>query len=250
MIFHFKAFTKTGDQEELHQFRVQVKKLRALLIMLDSIFPKGKLARDFKPVRRIFKHLGDIRNAYINLQLGVRYKLSNQEFIDRQVYAIENGTFKVKKQSKAYLRDMKYAFKQLEDELPAPSDDQINEFYKTQLEQVAIGLTMLQFNDGLHDYRKQIKTLFYNRKLVQNALNGKLELDINYLDKLQDSIGNWHDNILAIELFSSPEVDDKPVVTKLKRQNTRLKKSISLLANDFWKKAIVINEPAAANEIK
>ena len=31
MYTHLKAFLETGDQEELHQFRVQIKKLNALL---------------------------------------------------------------------------------------------------------------------------------------------------------------------------------------------------------------------------
>lgn len=243
MTSHLKAFIKNSDQEDLHQFRVQVKKLRAMLTLLDSVSPKYKLSKDFKPVRKIFKHCGDVRNAYINLQLGVRYKLNNQEFIDKQLYTIENGTYEIKEQGKAYLKIIESAHKEIEDNLITISDAEINEFYKTLLEQIAASLTDLQFNDGLHNCRKAIKTLIYNRKIAQKALDGKLQVNIDYLDKLQGSIGDWHDNILAIELFSSPEVDDKPVVTKLKRQNTRLKKSIANLAKNFWKKATLFNEP-------
>jgi CHAD domain-containing protein len=243
MTSRLKAFIKNGDQEELHQFRVQVKKLRALLTLLDSVSAKNKLSKDFRPVRKIFKHCGDIRNAYINLQLGVRYQFKNQGFIDKQLYIIENGTFEIKKQGKAYLKIMKQTHDTLEKDLVSVSDNEINEFYKTQLEQIARALTDLQFNDDLHGCRKQIKNLLYNRKIAGKALEGKLQVNNDYLDKLQGSIGDWHDNILAIELFSSPEVDDKPVVTKLKRQNTRLKKSIAVLSKNFWKRATLFNVP-------
>jgi hypothetical protein len=44
---------------------------------------------------------------------------------------------------------------------------------------------------------------------------------------------------LALELFSSAESNYKPVITKIKRQNTRLKRSIAVLVQDFEKKAIL-----------
>jgi CHAD domain-containing protein len=248
MTGRLKAFIKNGDQEELHQFRVQVKKLRAMLTLLDSPSAKRKLSRDFKPVRRIFQHCGNVRNAYINLQLGVRYKLQNQEFIDKQLYTIENGTIEIKEQGKEYLKIIKSVHNKLESDLTAISDKEINEFYKAQLEQISGALADLQFNDELHDCRKRIKTLVYNRKIANDALDGKLPINTDYLDKLQSNIGDWHDNILAIGLFSSPEVDDKPVVTKLKQQNTRLKKSIVLLSGDFWKKALPVDEPAVEKQ--
>lgn len=243
MVTHFKAFTKTGDQEELHLFRVQVKKLRAILELLDSASSRHKLSKDLKPVRQIFKHCGNIRNAYINLQLGARYQLKNEEFIMGQLHVIESGTDEFKEQGKKYLKIIKASYDAIGDDLKAIADDDIIEFYQTNLEQVAQAFTDLQFNDELHRARKQVKTLLYNRKIAAKALDGKLQLDNAYLDKLQDHIGNWHDNILALELFSTAGLNDKQVVTKIKRQNTRLKRSITVLAYDFLKKVIEVQAP-------
>ena len=242
MVGHLNSFIKTGNQDELHQFRVQVKKLRAMLILLDAVSSKNKLTRDFKPVRKIFKQCGLIREAYINMLLTSRYKLNDEEFILGQVNEMEKNILSFKKLAKKHLKTIKSAHADLEHDLKAVDDDSVNEFYKRQLEQIASRLNELQFNESLHDCRKQIKNLVYNRKIAQKALDGKLEIDNDYLDKLQDRIGNWHDNELAMELFSALE-KNKPLITKIKRQNTRLKKSINVLAKDFWGKATL--EPDA-----
>src|ERR1700749_3382634 len=114
---HFKAFIKTDEQEELHSFRVQVKKLRAMLELLDTNSSGSHLSKDFKPVKKIFKHCGDIRSAYINLQFGVQYKFNNEEFLMNQLYAIESGTNEVKELGSNYLKTIKAAHNEIEDDL-------------------------------------------------------------------------------------------------------------------------------------
>ena len=240
MVARFKAFLKTGDQEELHLFRVQVKKLRAMLELLDTGSAKHQLSKDFKPVRKIFKHCGEIRNAYINLQLGVNYQFKNEEFLLGQLFEIEKGTNEVKKLATKYLKVIKLSYRTIGDDLKAVDDDAILLFYKTKLDQITYALDHLQFNDELHNARKQIKTLLYNRKIANKALEGRLQINNAYLDKLQGLIGDWHDNILALELFSAAELNYKPVITKIKRQDTRLKRSIAVLVQEFRKKAVTL----------
>ena len=242
MVAHLDCFLKNGDQEKLHQFRLQVKKLRALLVLLDTASPKNKLSKDFKPVKSIFKQCGVIREAYINLQLSANYGLKNEEFILEQVNAMDRGIKEFGESSKKNLKIIKITHNKLKDSLGAIDDDSINEFYKTQLEQIARLLEAAQFDDRLHDCRKKVKTLLYNRKIAANALNGKLNIDNDYLDKLQGRIGDWHDNTLAMELFSAPGVVDKAVIARIKKEDTRLKKSINTLAHDFWKKAVLTEE--------
>ena len=139
---------------------------------------------------------------------------------------------------KKYLRTVKTIHNAIENDLEAIADEQVNEFYKNHLEQIAITLGSNQFNDALHECRKKIKTLVYNRKVAAKALEGKLDLNNDYLDKLQGQIGDWHDAVIAMQLFSAPNLDAKPVITRIKRQHTRLQRSISKLSADFWKRAI------------
>lgn len=234
---YLDAFFQSGDQEKLHRFRVQVKKLKAMLMLLDAATPESKLLKGFKPVKKIFKQSGHIREAYINLQLANRYYLDNEDFITEQVNAMEKSILDFCAHSKKYTKTIKEVHDKLEGDLRSADNEEISEFYKRNLDEIAFTLSKLNFNDQLHNCRKQIKTLVYNRKIAQKALDGRLNLNNDYLDQLQDRIGDWHDNVLAMELFSMPGTIEKPIITRIKRQNTRLRKSISILASNFEERA-------------
>ncbi|MBS1521523.1 MAG: CHAD domain-containing protein [Bacteroidetes bacterium] len=242
MTVHLKNFIETGEQEELHLFRVQVKKLRAMLELLDTNSIKHPLQKDFKPVRKIFKRCGEIRNAFINLQYGQQFQFKNEDFFMNHLHEIEKGTNEVKELGKQYLKTIKLAHDDIGGDLQHVGNKDIVEFYKTKLYNISSSLENLQFNDELHATRRQIKTLMYNRKIAQDALDGKLQISNDYLDKLQTLIGDWHDNVLALELFSSAGFQSKSVITRIRSQNTRLKRSITALAHDFERKAILTQQ--------
>lgn len=73
--------------------------------------------------------------------------------------------------------------------------------------------------------------------MANKALNGSVAINSDYLDKLQNTIGEWHDNIVAAQLFSASALNDKAIATKIKRKNTSIKKNIINLASDFMNKA-------------
>jgi CHAD domain-containing protein len=238
-----KAFLETGDQEELHKFRVQTKKLRAMLMLFEKTSKEHGLLKHFKPVRKIFKHAGNIRNAHVNLELSEKYHLKNERFEIGQQQIIAEETHDFRHKSDEFLKDISIAHKRLKKQLQKVGDDKIAEYYKTQLEQIALNLAVSAFNEDMHTNRKLIKILVYNHKLAAEALEGNLQFNIAYLDKLQDAIGKWHDNLLAEQLFSSPELMDKPIVNKIKRINSGVKLNISNLVEDFLTKATTL-EPS------
>ncbi len=237
---HLQKFLETGDQEALHKFRVQIKKLKAMLSLVEDTASKHGLLKDFKPVRKIFKYAGDIREAHMNLQLGETYEIKNEAFETDQHRIIEEGTNQFRLQGKKFLKNIKNAHKLLKKQLPDVDDEAIAAYYQKQLREIATNLAVSGFNEDMHTNRKLIKILVYNHKLAEKALNGSLPFNTRYLDKLQEAIGKWHDNIVAAQLFSSPELNDQPVVTKIKRKNAGLKRSISALTEDFLKKATTI----------
>ena len=234
---NFEAFVDTGSQENLHQFRVYVKKLRAFIVLLDDALKQDKLARAFKPIKKIFKHAGKIREAYINLQMSSHYDLKNEEFVQLQVNEIEREVINFRLNAKKYQKILKQVYESIGEELQETRNDRINDFYHHQLTHIASTLEKIEFTEVLHDCRKQIKTLVYNRKIVGKALDGKLNFNAEYLDQLQEHIGNWHDTVVAIQLFSAPAFNGQPVIAKIKRQSTRLRKSINELSKDFFIRA-------------
>jgi len=232
-----KAFLETGDQEHLHKFRVQIKKLRAMLALFGTTSNDPGLLKTFKPVKRIFRRAGNIREAHINLELSERYHLKNERFENSQQQIIEEGTTEFRVKGDEFFKDIKDAHKKVKKQLQKVSDAQIAEYYKNQLETISAGLAATGFNEDLHTTRKLIKILVYNHKLAGEALEGKITFNLDYLDELQEAIGKWHDNLVAEELFSLPELNDKPIVNKIKRVNSGVKRNINKLAKDFLNKA-------------
>jgi len=237
MSTHLKTFLTSSDQEELHKLRVQIKKLRAMLIFFEGTSKQHGLLKDFKSVRKIFKYAGHIRDAYTNLQLSKRYNLKNEAFETGQQKIIEDGMLEFHNNGKKFIKNINNAYKQLKKQLPKIDNSSIAGYYKMQLEQIAANLVVSEFTEDMHTNRKLIKILMYNHKLADKALNGSLHLNAAYLNKLQEAIGKWHDNIVATQLFSSPELNDKPIVTRINRLNAAVKRNISLLADDFLKKS-------------
>ena len=237
-----KAFLETGNQEDLHQFRVQIKKVRAMLNLFENTSRQHGLLRDFKPVRKIFKYAGNIRDAHTNLQLGELYNLKNETFETSQQKIIEEGVTEFKQQGKSHLKHIKDAYKRLKKHLTGVHNSSIAEYYKKKLEEISGNFAVSGFNEDMHTNRKLIKILVYNHKLAGKALDGSVPFNTGYLDKLQAAIGKWHDNVVAAQLFLTPELNDKPVVTNIKRKNAGVKRSIALMADDFLKKAMAIEK--------
>jgi len=246
MNIHLKAFLETGNQEHLHKFRVQIKKLRAMLFLFENTSKEDGLMKCFKPVRKIFKHAGQIRDAHTNLQLSERYQLKNEQFEEGQQKIIEEGTLEFQNNGPQFFKNIKTAHKHLKKNLQKVDDRLVADYYKQQLNNIATNLTVSGFTEDMHTNRKLIKILVYNHKLAEKALNGSPPFNTAYLDKLQEAIGKWHDNLLAEELFSTPELNDKPIVARIKKVNSGIKRRIASLADDFLKKATTIENTVNA----
>jgi len=234
---HLMAFLASQDQERLHKFRVQIKKIRAMLNLFENTSRQHGLLRNFKPVKNIFGYAGVIRNAYINLQLGEKYQFKNELFESSQQQIIDEGVSVFLQHGEEYTKQIKDAHKRVIKNLTTADDNSIIDYYKNKLEYIASNMESLRFNEDIHTSRKLIKLLVYNYKLADKELNGDFHFNLKYLDDLQDKIGDWHDNELAVHLFSSPQLNDKAIVARIKKKNAVIKRRITIMAKDFLKKA-------------
>lgn len=247
MNLYLKSFLETGDQEALHKFRVQIKKLKAMLSLIEGSSDRRGLLKNFKPVRKIFKYAGNIREAYVNIQLSSSYGIKNDDFESGQQKIIEDGTTEFRNRSKKIIKNINNAHKELKKQLPAINNKSIAAYYKQQLELIAVNFTVSGFTEDMHTNRKLMKILVYNHKLADKALNGTLDFNAVYLDKLQDAIGKWHDNMVAAQLFSSPQLNDKSIVTRINKINAGVKRSVTSLSDNFLNKATAPEKQVSIN---
>lgn len=185
-----KTYNRSGEQDCLHDFRVGVKKMKAFLILADSDGHKSKLLKKFRPVGRIFRRAGKIRNAAINKQLCGA--IASEVLLQTAPHAIEE---KFKRKYRRYTQVIKKAGRRIETSIQPINDAHIFLFYEAHLQQIASFFIDVDFTNSLHECRKQIKILLYNYSLAGPLLD--IKLNEQYLDELQEAIGDWHDLVIA-----------------------------------------------------
>lgn len=186
MRFHLKSFLKKEEEEELHRFRLQVKRITAFLMLLDQVSPHSKLTRCFRPVKKVFKRAGKLRNRYILFKLIPRQLPMHKSLRKFQSFADSNWK-KIRKTHLKLIRNVKPA-----------KQATIQRFYHHQLQQISSSLAGVISDDLLHESRKQIKGLLYNYKPFSNILD--MDLNISYLKVLEEAIGKWHDQLIISNL--------------------------------------------------
>ncbi len=243
-----KAYLKDGQQENLHQFRIQVKKLKAMLTLY-SCEPENKsLLKDFKPIKEVFKKAGVIRNAHINLKLGEKHQLKDENFNQHQQRTLDENTLQFNQDRSRYLKKIKKTQIILQNTITRLHNKTIRTFYKNRLAKIKSFFENPTFDDQLHNARKNIKLLLYNKQLAAKAIENKVQINQVYLDQLQDLIGEWHDHNLTIAMLANHTKTNNPATNQIKKSNATLEKKILALSNNFEEKVKTLEVVQNATE--
>ncbi len=239
-----KTFLKTDDQDDLHQFRIYVKKLKAMLTLY-SFKPENKgLLKHFKPVKRVFGKAGNVRNAYVNLKLGEKHRLNDEHFNHHQQKTLDKELEEFKNKGSKYLKQLKKTHTALQNNLQRMHNKTIRNFYQDKLAQAGVFFTAPNFGEEMHTARKNIKLLVYNQALAAKALKNKQQINLNYLDELQNAIGQWHDHNLALETLSKTNAAGEEAVINIKNSNAYLEQEILELAENFKERVGTVEDAA------
>jgi len=233
MIGLLKEFRRSGDQESLHKFRVQVKKTRALL---QVFFNKKKGRRVFMPVRSVFKAAGVVRERYVQLQVvGVFLPNSSPELTWGN-HLLNRASLRFLKKGRINIRKIKKARVSINRALHALPEKRVVKYHRRLLDAIVLALAKRDFNGEMHKCRKLIKSLLYTKKswLVKK---GNLDLNTKYLGKVEDALGRWHDGLVAKQALSGKE-SCHFLVSKLEVEIIRMERSITALTANFWHKAL------------
>ncbi len=233
MLAHLLAFCETQKQEELHRFRVQVKKIKALLR-----FSQGSSsAQHLKPLQSIFKQAGKIRGAHIHLHLIEQYQLANAELKNRQEKIEKDETRRFCLRYNVHTKSLQRTEKTIFSNFQDIKNKVIVRLYKKRLKKLARSFAQpTDHTANLHKNRKEVKMLLYFHAMLPKLLVKKLRLNTSYLDRLQDAIGQWHDIISIAALLEKERFTDKKMLAKLARQSSRLYAAILVLSRDFKNK--------------
>lgn len=234
MLAHLQAFFVGQEPEELHRFRVQVKKINALLFFLQNIENNQKRFDRLQPLRAVFQHAGLIRGAYIHLGLTEQYQVSDEDYrkIQEKIVCKETILFCVKRDF--YTKNITKLYKNIFENFENIENEFILRLYKRRLDRLRRFFAKRESSAGkLHKKRKEIKRLLYLRQALPRSLVRELRLDATRLDELQEVLGKWRDVAILKDQLKAAGLTDKKNLEKIERRNRRLLASVWLLADDF-----------------
>jgi CHAD domain-containing protein len=237
MITHFKLFAEAGDQEELHKFRVAVKKIRSFFILIQLCNNDNDFLKNFEPVIKVFKQAGIIRDTYLEMQFSEQYQFTLEDFRSEQQRLLATNIIELRHYAKKDLKIYAKAYRHLHGSITGIHSEAVLIFYQRQLYQIAHILSRRKFDEELHTCRKKIKHLLYNYKVIGKKSTKVIALNVSYFDQLQKLIGNWHDKLSLMDLLSVNLTNDANVL-KLKIEIGELQQDIAIHCNGFWSKAI------------
>ena len=233
---HYTGIERHLDPEAIHQFRVEYKKLRAFLRLLQ--FRSRKKIRLPKSLKKVYAKSGLVREFQI--------LLSDPKALKRISL---HGSAPVKQQLRTAARELERvmrpgllqdAEKKLVNELPDILEEKtINNFFRDNMEKAkTLVSTRGSTDEQLHDLRKIMKDLLYNAQLLRKETDQVMPSNLwnrrreKYYEKATHELGDYHDAVVHAQ--QSVEI---PGIHSLNQRTWTYQQFQSIK----WKRALVKN---------
>lgn len=226
-----EAFGASRDGEALHRLRVTLKKIKAYARFSTACSGKDAM-KDFNPLKKMFHRAGTIRDAGNHLHLLEHFHPAPDAYKHEQEQIQRVASDAFVGELGHYGKRGKKAGRRLLADIRAVRFGRIRDWYGRHLISIGVGLTAS--GDRLHKARKDIKELLYVLSFLPSRLVRDLRLNREYLDQLQDAIGQWHDAMVVVSAWAGKDmVGSQAMVRECHQKEAAVRK----LAGDFYRRA-------------
>jgi len=174
----------------LHDIRIDIKKIKAVLTLIDDSRKKFRGHRRFLPFRSIFRKADAIRQSEVLASLLTKYPEEG-----RQLPQAEHPLETFESEVPTYLQTVKAQSKKLKPYLKKIKRHDIGRYLKHQYEKIESKLYPHVILKDIHKTRKSIKAVLFIAGSTDH-LKKKRE---KFYDTLQDAIGGLHDKQLLLQ---------------------------------------------------
>lgn len=243
--------------EDLHQVRVTVKRLRALLRLARPVISEAFCARENRRLKRVADRLAFFRDTTVARHtLG---SLAKRVADDRSAAALElvlarfvehsphPGRFRARReQALRYAATALLEAKQSFENMLVPAEDWeavgpgLQKVYGRARHRMLRALTY-QTPAAFHEWRKQVKYLYYQLQMLGSISPKRLETMVGRLRKLEDWLGVDHDLAVLERLLGDGREQYggkrpvKCVLACLVRQSKKLRKETAALGKEIFR---------------
>ncbi|RZS95115.1 CHAD domain-containing protein [Cecembia calidifontis] len=232
---HLSRFFESKGAEDIHQLRVNIKKIKALIQFFEHLEPDTNYKKLFQPIRKLFKQAGEIRELQLHLirleSLPERDEKNEKKLIAKLEKSI-NRFLKNKEKWDKYLNRFQ------------ENTSQIDLNFEANTLTAYFNSTLLKTNNKLrkgefHEARMKIKIILYLKSLFTEQQQHAIRINFEFLDQLQEKIGNWHD-LLVSHKMSKEKNQEKVILQELET----LEKELNATSNTFLQSVFTSTSPA------
>ncbi|MBW6490123.1 MAG: CHAD domain-containing protein [Lentimicrobium sp.] len=210
---NFAKICESFDFDAIHDMRVAVKRLRAIMMLAEQLQPGFKSAETDIEIRELFRISGKIRDAQVQKNLLATYsEKSNINFSELATFLISFENKSIKKFNK-YIHQNTASFFTGKIAIALPpifansEDPKIRsaiELLLQQLMETAGNLKSNQRHDEqLHEIRRKLKQCSYLLSVFEKGDKtlARKSKTLHELEKANDLLGEWHDHVVARALI-------------------------------------------------
>ena len=194
--FH-EIMQKEITKEGVHELRIEIKKVKALLMFLRWGQHKFQAQKYYRPFKAIFKKAGDVRTLQIESEILQRYiSDSSDSYLAVTHQQIFEKTEDLKKMFKSdILRKLRQHKREISYALKMITEKRMRRFLKLKVKKLERLLEDYIFKEQrLHIIRKNFKRFYFIVKMAYP----KAALPEPW-NRLLELLGEWHDNQVVIE---------------------------------------------------
>lgn len=196
-------FKADGDPEHLHLLRVAIKKVKAILALLEVNY---HVNYDTKSLQKLFNKAGKIRELQLNVLLLKKHHCHPESLIEELEFVQFALQEKLVKGIPGYNKVVKKFRKETDFSFPLPAFNKI-EKYLAKKKRKASRKFEEHTRSGMHAFRMKIKSLLFVYSMLPNKIKNKLDLPVDLLHDLQNEVGAWHDTWAAIQFLQQKRID-------------------------------------------
>ena len=232
LINHLRNYRRQGKPDALHQIRVDIKKIKAVLAAINGCLKGFKAHKNFVPFRNIFRKAGNIREPDVLARMLSRYNLD--ETVDELMPGnVKRSATAFKSDIPRFIEVVKKSTKKLVAFSKQVHHDDFSSYLVNKKKEVKSQLYPRPKIAMLHKVRKGIKEVVYLSGLEDNG-NRREE---KFYDEIQDVIGRWHDKRVLLDLLKNNGASGyRAQLRSINSECMSDKREIFRLASDYYKK--------------
>lgn len=196
-------FKADGDSEHLHLLRVAIKKVKAILALLEVNYDVNY---DTKRLQNLFNKACKIRELQLSVLLLKKLNCQPETVIIELELEQEALQEKLVKRIPGYIKGVKKFRKETDFSFPLPAFKKIEKYLSKKKGKVGRNFDA-HTRSGMHSFRMKIKNLLFVYSMLPNKIKPRLDFPVDRLHELVDEVGAWHDTWAAIQFLQQKKID-------------------------------------------